>query len=104
MDKIPFFLFVVGFCDDGWENDVDFIEIFSAQGEFIGSTRFSYSDKAVEWREKQFTNQDYTDIRGCAPPPWLADVPNDVSYHEPLSPEEILAEDRLAIIRDCVLP
>lgn len=96
--KIPvdgqdtFFLFVVGFGDDAWENDVNFIEMFSEQGEFIGATSFSYDDKVVKWREKQFTNQDYTDIRGTAPPPWSGDVPNDVSDDEPLSSEEILAE------------
>lgn len=86
-------MFVVGFCDDGWDNDAHFIEIFSEQGEFIGSTGFSYDNKAVKWSEKQFTNQDYKDIRGTPPPPWSGDVPNDVSYHEPLSSEEIIAEE-----------
>ncbi|MEG3845484.1 hypothetical protein QT971_00350 [Microcoleus sp. herbarium19] len=42
--KIPiagqdtFFLFVVGLCDDAWENNTSFIEIFAEQGEFIGAT------------------------------------------------------------------
>jgi len=97
--KIPvdgqdtFFFVVVGFCDDGWENNADFIEMFSEQGELIGATGFSYDDKAVKWSEKQFTNQDYIDIRGTAPPPWSGDVPNDVSYYEPLESEEILKEN-----------
>jgi hypothetical protein len=96
--KIPvfgqdtFFLFVVGLCDDGWENNARFIEIFAEQGEFIGATGLDY-DRAVKWREKQFTNQDYRDIRGEPPPPWFGDVPNDVSYDEPLSSEEIIEEN-----------
>jgi hypothetical protein len=95
--KIPmagqdtFFLFVVGLCDDGWENNARFIEIFAEQGEFIGATDLNYD--AVKWSEKQFTNRDYTDIRGEPPPPWSGDVPNEVSYHEPLSSEEILDEN-----------
>ncbi|MEG3859357.1 hypothetical protein [Microcoleus sp. herbarium12] len=96
--KIPiaeqdtFFLFVVGLCDDGWENNAMFIEIFAEQGEFIGATDL-YCDRAVQWREKQFTNQDYRDNRGEPPPPWSGDIPNDVSCDEPLSSAEILAEN-----------
>ncbi|MEG3928694.1 MULTISPECIES: hypothetical protein [unclassified Microcoleus] len=96
--KIPiaeqdtFFLFVVGLCDDGWENNARFIEIFAQKGEFLGATDL-YCDRAVKWREKQFTNQDYRDIRGEPPPPWSGDIPNDLSYREPLSSEEILDEN-----------
>jgi hypothetical protein len=96
--KIPvsgqdiFFLFVVGLCDDGWENNVRCLEIFAEQGEFIGATDLNY-DRAVKWREKQFTNQDYRDNRGDIPPPWSGDIPNDVSYHEPVSSQEILHEN-----------
>lgn len=94
--KIPiaeqdtFFLFVVGLGDDGWENNTMFIEIFAEQGEFIGATDL-YCDREVKWREKQFTNQDYRDIRGESPPPWSGDVPKDVPYDKPLSLEEDMA-------------
>ncbi|WP_219907669.1 hypothetical protein [Aphanothece hegewaldii] len=42
--KIPingqntFFLFILGFGDDGWDNDANFIEVFDEQGEFIGAS------------------------------------------------------------------
>lgn len=94
--KIPiagqdtFFLFVVGLCDDAWENNTSFIEIFAEQGEFIGATDL-YCYRGVKWREKQFTNQDYRDIRGEPPPPWSGDVPNDVPYDKALSLEDDLA-------------
>lgn len=96
--KIPisgqdtFFLFVLGLGDDGWENTARFIEIFAEQGEFIGATHLYY-DAAVKWSEKQFTNQDYRDMRGEPPPPWSGDIPNDVSYQEPLSSKEIIDEN-----------
>ncbi|NJR21228.1 MAG: hypothetical protein HC786_03110 [Richelia sp. CSU_2_1] len=41
-----FFLFVVGLCDDAWQNDTRFIEIFAEQGEFIGATDL-YCDRHV---------------------------------------------------------
>ncbi len=96
--KIPiagqdtFFLFVAGLCDDGWENNTSFIEIFSEGGEFIGATDL-FSGRAVKWRETQFTNQDYQYITGEPPPPWPRDISNDISYDEPLSPEAMLAEN-----------
>ncbi|MCU0547341.1 MAG: hypothetical protein MUE44_35145 [Oscillatoriaceae cyanobacterium Prado104] len=50
-----FFLFVAGLCDDGWENNTSFIEIFTDRGEFVGATDLFF-DRNVQWREKQFNS------------------------------------------------
>ncbi len=58
--EVTYSILLIGYVDDGWDQETKFLEVYDSQGEIVGSCRGVLDlDCPIKWQDRAFTIDDY---------------------------------------------